>query len=151
MTFQKREQGNNKECEILFFFLSFWKNFRDLVLLNLIDSLTHNIVKVERQLWRTSSSTTCSKEGQLQQQVEGNRLPRIDWGFEHVQGLKGLWKLLPCLITFTVNYYFFLFKWNFLCSHSYTGPLSLDFRLLCSHTPTCHLLFIRPFKIYKAI
>lgn len=56
-------------------------------------SQNHKMVEIGRHLWRTSNSTSCSKQGQLQNIVQDYD----QWDFEYLQqwGLYNFWKIVP--------------------------------------------------------
>lgn len=88
--------------------------------------------EIGKDLWRSSTSTPCSKQGQLQQLAQDC----VQVGFEYLQGWSNL---LQCVITLTVKKFFLIFKWNFL--YFILCPLPLVFHWAPHRRVCLHLLY----------
>lgn len=109
--FSKDSREILRDVDSLFVFL---KNIRKiLVLLKLIDSQNHKIVEVWRYLWRTSSWILYAKQDRLEQ-VAQNHVLNVS---KHGDPTTSLCNLFQCLITFTVEIVYLMFKQNFLVYH----------------------------------
>ena len=102
----------------------------------------HRTAEVGRHLWRSSTPTTCSEQGQQEQYAQGH----VQLGFEYLQhgdSTNSRSNLFQCLTTLTSKKFVLTFKWNFLYFNLCFSPLVLLLHITKSLTLSSLLAPIR--------